>query len=55
MEILEDIVTDRIQYGTSQTLGVKEGYINFYFDNPSYQNLPADIRERFEAFLAEHF
>jgi simple sugar transport system substrate-binding protein len=51
IEILENALAGRIQYGISQSLGVREGYLNFYFDDPSYQNLPANIRERFEAFL----
>ena len=51
MEILSDALAGNIQYGISETLGVREGYLRFIFDDPSYQNLPADIRERFEAFM----
>jgi simple sugar transport system substrate-binding protein len=55
IEILEDFLAGRIQYGTSKMIGVKEGYLGFMFDDDSYQNLPADIRNRFEVFLKEYF
>jgi len=55
MEILQDALEDKIQYGVSQTLGVKEGYIGFIFDNPGYQNLPDDIRGKFENFMNNYF
>jgi len=55
MEILNDVLAGRMLYGVSGTLGVREGYINFKFDNPSYQNLPAGIRERFENFMQDYF
>ncbi|MDR0302880.1 MAG: BMP family ABC transporter substrate-binding protein [Treponema sp.] len=51
MEILQDALNDKIEYGIAQTVGVKEGYLRFIFEDPSYQNnLPGDIRERFEKF-----
>jgi simple sugar transport system substrate-binding protein len=51
-EILEDVFADRIQYGISQKIGVKEGYLNFIYDDPGYfDGLPEDIRERFEKFM----
>jgi riboflavin transport system substrate-binding protein len=51
-EILGDVLSGKIQYGISQTLGVKEGYINFLLDDPGYRdNIPSDIREKFEKFL----
>jgi len=53
MEILENVLADKIQYGISETIGVKEGYINFIYDDPGYKNLPADIRERFEKFMKD--
>jgi len=51
MEILKDAAEGKIQYGKAQTVGVKEGYLGFIFDDPAYKNnLPADIREKFEKF-----
>jgi simple sugar transport system substrate-binding protein len=51
-EILEGLLADRIQYGICETIGVKEGYLGFIFDDPGYFNhLPADIRKRFENFM----
>jgi len=55
MEIMEDILADRVEYGISQTLGIKEGYLGFIFDNPGYQNLPEKIKNEFEAFINEHY
>ncbi|MDR2941874.1 MAG: BMP family ABC transporter substrate-binding protein [Treponema sp.] len=50
-EILEDALEGRIEYGIAQTVGVKEGYLGFIFDDPAYQkNMPVDIREKFEKF-----
>jgi len=52
IEILDDVLAGRVTYGIAQTLGVKEGYLNFITDDPGYQNsLPAGIRQRFELFL----
>jgi len=52
IEILEDALAQRVTYGVADTLGIKEGYLNFITDDPGYQNtLPADIRQRFENFL----
>jgi simple sugar transport system substrate-binding protein len=52
MEILSAALEGAIEYGISETLGVKEGYINFKFDDPLYgSGLPADIREEFELFF----
>jgi simple sugar transport system substrate-binding protein len=55
MEILDDVLTGKMQYGISDTLGIREGYLGFVFDNPGYQNLPASIRGQFELFLYEKF
>ena len=50
-EILNDVLENKIQYGISQTLGVREGYLGFIFDDPGYkENIPLDIQEKFEAF-----
>jgi riboflavin transport system substrate-binding protein len=51
MEILEDVLAGKIQYGISRTIGVKEGYLNFIYDDPGYKSLPGNIRERFEKFM----
>jgi simple sugar transport system substrate-binding protein len=52
MEILADAMAGRIQYGTSRTVGAKEGYLDFIADDPGYRDyLPADMRERFDAFM----
>jgi riboflavin transport system substrate-binding protein len=53
MEILEDVLAGKIQYGISQTLGVKEGYLNFIYDDPGYKDLPDDIRDKFEKFMKD--
>jgi len=51
MEVLKDALEGKIQYGKAQTVGVKEGYLGFIFDDPAYRNnLPVDIREKFEKF-----
>jgi simple sugar transport system substrate-binding protein len=51
-ELLADALAGNIQYGTGITLGVKEGYLNFISDDPSYLNsLPPDIREKFDSFI----
>jgi simple sugar transport system substrate-binding protein len=54
MEILKDALEGKILYGTAQTVGVKEGYLGFIFDDPAYRNnLPEDIREKFEKFYGD--
>jgi len=54
MEILRDVMEGKIQYGISQTVGIKEGYINFASDDPLYKDsLPLDVREKFEAFMGK--
>jgi simple sugar transport system substrate-binding protein len=51
-EILADVLAGKIQYGSSRTVGVKEGYLNFIADDPLYLNaLPQDIRSTFGAFM----
>jgi simple sugar transport system substrate-binding protein len=52
MEILEKVLLGEMEYGISQTVGIKEGYLGFIKDDPAYtENLPADIRRKFEIFL----
>ena len=51
MEILNDVLNGNMEYGISKTIGVKEGYLGFIFDDPAYQSvLPSNIREKFEEF-----
>ena len=51
-EILADVLAEKIPYGTGKTVGVKEGYLNFIFDDPGYSDyLPADIKAKFGAFM----
>ncbi|GHV42671.1 BMP family ABC transporter substrate-binding protein [Spirochaetia bacterium] len=51
-EILADVLAGKIQYGTSRTVGVKEGYLNFIAGDPGYTgSLPRDIQEKFNAFM----
>jgi simple sugar transport system substrate-binding protein len=51
-EILTDVLAGKIQYGSSRTVGAKDGYLNFIADDPGYINfLPADIQEKFNAFM----
>ena len=51
-EILKDALSGAIEYGKSTTVGAKEGYLGFIADDPAYtNNLPADIRNKFDAFM----
>jgi simple sugar transport system substrate-binding protein len=51
-EILADVLAGKIQYGTCTTVGVKEGYLNFIFDDSGYRDyLPAEIKTQFSAFM----
>jgi simple sugar transport system substrate-binding protein len=51
-ELLTDVLAGKILYGTGRTVGVKEGYLNFIFDDPGYRSyLPEDIQENFDAFM----
>jgi len=55
MEILENVLAGKMEYGISDTIGIKEGYLGFIFDNPSYQNLPQNIRDNLSRFMTERF
>jgi basic membrane lipoprotein Med (substrate-binding protein (PBP1-ABC) superfamily) len=51
-EILADALAGKIQWGSSKTVGVNDGYLNFIFDDQGYRDsLPPEIRERFAAFM----
>ncbi|MHC1691942.1 MAG: BMP family ABC transporter substrate-binding protein [Sphaerochaetaceae bacterium] len=51
-EILGEVLSGRVEYGKATTVGAKEGYLGFLSDDPAYkQNLPEDIRARFDVFM----
>jgi simple sugar transport system substrate-binding protein len=51
-EILADALGGKINYGGSKTVGVKEGYIDFIFDDPGYRDhVPAEIQQKFYSFM----
>jgi simple sugar transport system substrate-binding protein len=51
-EILADVLAGKIQYGSSRTIGVKEGYLDFIANDPGYSgSLPRDIQDKFIAFM----
>jgi len=53
-EVLADVLVGKVQYGTGKTIGVKEGYLDFIFDDPGYRDsLPKEIREQFESFMKD--
>ncbi|MDR1047738.1 MAG: BMP family ABC transporter substrate-binding protein [Treponema sp.] len=53
-EILLDALEGKIRYGTSRTVGVKEGYLGFIADDPLYtSHVPEDIRNKFDSFFAD--
>jgi simple sugar transport system substrate-binding protein len=52
LEILGDVLAGTVQYGTGKTVGVKEGYLNFIFDDPGYRdNIPVGIQKVFDLFM----
>ncbi|MCL2210333.1 MAG: BMP family ABC transporter substrate-binding protein [Treponema sp.] len=55
MEILEKVLEDQIEYGISDTIGIKEGYLGFISDDPSYQNLSKNIRDNLSRFMAQQY
>lgn len=51
-EILEDVVNGSVEYGKGSVVGLKEGYVGFFFDDPLYEaSLPVEIRDNFETFM----
>jgi len=53
IEVLNKVMKGEMEYGTVQTLGIKDGYLGFIFDDPGYyENLSEDIRLRFEQFMS---
>ena len=54
MEILDDVLADKIEYGIAETLGVKEGYLGFLSDDSGYRdNLPPELRAKFDSFFED--
>jgi simple sugar transport system substrate-binding protein len=53
-EILAGVLAGNIRYGTSHTVGVKEGYLGFIADDPGYYDyVPAPVREKFDSFMED--
>jgi simple sugar transport system substrate-binding protein len=53
-EILADALGGKIAWGTAKTVGVRDGYIGFVSGDPGYTAyIPREIRERFDAFMAD--
>jgi simple sugar transport system substrate-binding protein len=51
-EILAEALAGKVQYGSSRTVGVREGYLDFIAGDPGYyEYIPADIQERLAALL----
>jgi simple sugar transport system substrate-binding protein len=51
-QILGDLVAGGIEYGTAETLGLKDGYVEFLDSDPLYtQQVSADVRARMAAFV----
>jgi len=51
-EAIANFVENNIPFGTSVELGVREGYIDFIFDDPGFRNhVPADIQEKMANFM----
>ncbi len=53
-EILSDALAGEIKYGEGTIVGLKEGYIGFFYDDSGYRDtLPLEIREEFELFMGQ--
>lgn len=50
-EVLAEVMAGKVQYGTATTVGAKEGYLGFLANESYTQNLPQDIRTKFDAFM----
>jgi simple sugar transport system substrate-binding protein len=51
-EILADMLAGTIQYGESRTVGVRDGYLDFIFDDPGFRDhVPSEIQKRLETFM----
>jgi simple sugar transport system substrate-binding protein len=55
-EILSDFVNGHTQFGKAVTVGLKEGYLNFIFDDPGYYDyLPFEIQNKFASFMDDMY
>ncbi|NLA92991.1 MAG: BMP family ABC transporter substrate-binding protein [Spirochaetales bacterium] len=53
-EILSDALAAEIKYGEATIVGLKEGYLGFFYDDGGYRDtLPLEIREEFESFMGQ--
>jgi simple sugar transport system substrate-binding protein len=53
-EILGDVRAGSVDYGQASIVGLQEGYLGFFFDDPLYaQSLPSEIRDKFESFMED--
>jgi simple sugar transport system substrate-binding protein len=53
-EIMEQALLGTIDYGKATIVGLQEGYIGFLSEDSAYvNNLPQDIRTKFDAFMTE--
>jgi simple sugar transport system substrate-binding protein len=53
-EILNNVIDGEVEYGTAQTIGVPEGYLDFIADAEEYREyVPQDIRDEFETFMQD--
>ncbi|HLW22360.1 MAG TPA: BMP family ABC transporter substrate-binding protein [Sphaerochaetaceae bacterium] len=51
-EVLADVLADTVDYGTASIVGLQEGYLDFFSDDPAYERyVPEDIRDRFASFM----
>jgi simple sugar transport system substrate-binding protein len=51
-EILADALAGKINYGSSKTVGVKEGYLDFISVDSGYRDhVPAELRQKFDSFM----
>lgn len=45
-------LNSEIEWGTSTTVGVKEGFVDFVQDDPLYiQNVPEDVRQKMNGII----
>lgn len=53
-EILQEVISSTVQWGTATKLGVKEGYIDFVDDSTYYgEGLTESVKTQFNAFLSD--
>ena len=51
-EVLSDVLGGNVAYGTASVVGLQEGYLGFFSDDPIYrQTLPESMRAEFASFM----